>query len=75
MGFLLPDITPRSKIITAMLLVSKTLGKVSSQEVPSLKAKERRICTDRNCPLYKAKTFRYLYGDPVLEEICERHWR
>ena len=54
MGFLLPNITPRSKIITAILLVGKTLGNVSRQEVPSLKANERQTCTDRNCPLYRS---------------------
>lgn len=72
MGFLF---TPESKVITAMLVASKTLGMVSKQEVPSLKAKDCRICTDRNCPLYRSRAFRYLHNDPVLEEICSRYWR
>lgn len=74
---LLPVISGSDPLITAILAVNLALGEISRSKVPDLRAPVRdcRTCTAIHCPLKDTPAFKYLYDDPVLEEICSHYWR
>lgn len=70
------------KIITAILLASATLGKVSRADVPDLRAPPQKPIRDCRtcpcpcpCPIKSTPIYKYLHDDPILDEICSHYWR